>query len=134
MIRGWIGWRRYVLDHITRAARPDPPTISTGGRPMRAYPTDIATATNRIAAVTLRTCVSLVVFMTKLRSWKSPRPLRGRAGASAQRSWRLPGTELGHEYHETHASPQCHRRNPVCRGRNVGRVRAHRPAAGADRR
>src|SRR6266576_4025033 len=128
MIRGWIGWRRYVLDHITRATRPDPPTITTGGRPMRAYPTDIATATNRIAAVTLRTCVRLVVFMTDLRSWRSLRPLRGRAGARARRSGDMtPGSSgaRGRSHRNRSRTP---RGAPMRTVRAAGDARAARDA------
>src|SRR6266581_8865735 len=55
MISGSSGRRRYVRIHITSATRLDPPTITTGGTPMRRYPAVIATATNSTAAITLRT-------------------------------------------------------------------------------
>src|SRR6266704_3050445 len=55
MIAGSSGRRRYVRIHITSATRLDPPTITTGGTPMRRYPAVIATATNSTAAITLRT-------------------------------------------------------------------------------
>ncbi len=56
MISGSSGRRRYVRIHITSATRLDPPTITSGGTPMRRYPAVIATATNSTAAITLRTC------------------------------------------------------------------------------
>src|SRR5213596_3512961 len=55
MISGSSGLRRYVLVHMTRATRLDPPTIMTGGSPMRRYPAAMATVTNSAAAITLRT-------------------------------------------------------------------------------
>jgi len=35
MISGSSGLRRYVLIHMTRATRLDPPTMTTGGSPIR---------------------------------------------------------------------------------------------------
>src|SRR6266566_906190 len=50
------GRLRYVLIHSTSATTLDPPTITTGGSPMRRYPAVIATAANSTAASTLKTC------------------------------------------------------------------------------
>src|SRR6266516_1476115 len=66
MISGSSGRRRYVRIHITSATRLDPPTITTGGTPMRRYPAVIATATNSTAASTLKICTRFDVSIEPL--------------------------------------------------------------------